>query len=160
MLVVRGFSSQSYADVVRDRVTHEQREACLLVVGDFDCSGEDVERDWVARTACWSQTRRVLLTRDQVREYELPATEGKRGDPRWPAFARRYDFPIDRPVQWEVEALEPAELQRLVLAAIAPYVDRTVLAQQIAREEQQRRALVDFVGRLIRSTAVVAGRAD
>ncbi|MFB7056956.1 hypothetical protein ACFCXT_28045 [Streptomyces vinaceus] len=50
--MVRGFSSQSYADVVRDRdrVAHEQRGARLLVVGDFDGSGEDIERDWVQRT--------------------------------------------------------------------------------------------------------------
>lgn len=46
MLVVRGFSSQSYADVVRDRVAHEHRGAHLAVVGDFDCSGEDIERGW------------------------------------------------------------------------------------------------------------------
>jgi hypothetical protein len=75
-----------------------------------------------------------------VHEYELPATEGKRGDPRWPAFARHYGFDIDHPVQWEVEALELAEPQRLVLAAVAPYVDRAVLAEQIAREDDQRRA--------------------
>ncbi len=103
----------------------------LLVVGDFDCSGEDVERDWVARTGCWSRTERVLLTYNEViREYELPATEGERGDPWWPAFARCYGFDIERPVQWEVEALEPAELQRLVLAAVDPYIDRAVLARQ------------------------------
>ncbi|MGW3956022.1 hypothetical protein ACWEKM_35105 [Streptomyces sp. NPDC004752] len=46
-----------------------------------------------------------------------------------------------------MEALEPAELQRLMLAAADPYIDRGVLAQQIAREEQQRRALEEFVGR-------------
>jgi hypothetical protein len=44
-----------------------------------------------------------------------------------------------------VEALEPAELQRLVLAAVAPYIDRDVLARQIAREEEQRRALAAFL---------------
>ena len=44
---VVSFGSQSYADVVRDRVAHEQHEAHLAVVGDFDCSGEDIERDWV-----------------------------------------------------------------------------------------------------------------
>ncbi|MGX1913637.1 hypothetical protein ACWIID_33060 [Streptomyces phaeochromogenes] len=116
-------------------------------IGDFDCSGEDVERDWVARTRCWSRVRRVLLTYDQViNEYELPATEGKHRDPRWPAFARRYGFDIDNPVQWEVEALAPDELQRLVLAAVDPYIDRGVLAEQIVREEQQRRALSDFLG--------------
>ncbi|GAA2945590.1 hypothetical protein [Streptomyces enissocaesilis] len=88
----------------------------------------------------------MLLTYDQaVNDYELPATEGKRGDPRWPAFARRHGFDIDHPVQWEVEALEPDELRRLVLAAVAPYIDRQVLAQQTARQEEQRRALASFV---------------
>ncbi|WP_199836892.1 hypothetical protein [Streptomyces sp. CB01373] len=68
--------------------------------GDFDCSGEDIERDWVARTGCWSHTERVLLTYEQVRAYELPATEGKRGDPRWPAFARRYGFDLPNSGAW------------------------------------------------------------
>ncbi len=141
-----GFGSQSYADVVRDRVAHEQREARLLVVSGFDCSGEDIERDWVERTACWSSVTRVLLTYDQVvHDYELPATEGKRGDPRWPAFARRYGFDTEHPVQWEVEALEPDELRRLVLAAVDPYIDRQVLAEQTARQEEQRRALASFL---------------
>ncbi|MFJ2398790.1 hypothetical protein ACIOTI_39500 [Streptomyces sp. NPDC087843] len=111
-------------------------------VGDFDCSGEDIERDWVAPTGCWSRTERVLLTYDQVRAYELPATEGKHGDPRWPAFARRYSFDPRRPVQREVEGQEPAVLQRLVLAAVAPNV---VLAGQVAREEAQRHALAAFL---------------
>ncbi|MGA5566633.1 hypothetical protein ACPCUV_36450 [Streptomyces platensis] len=146
VLVVRGFGSQSYVDVVRDRTARDPREAHLAYIGDFDCSGSDIERDWVERTACWSRVTRVLLTYDQVREYELPATEGKRGDPRWKAFAARYGFDPAQPVQWEVEALEPDELQRLVLAAVAPYVDRAVLARQIAREEEQRRALADFLG--------------
>ncbi|MFE2639522.1 hypothetical protein ACFXKF_32970 [Streptomyces scopuliridis] len=145
VLVVRGFGSQTYVDVVRQRTALDPRQAHLVYVGDFDCSGEDVERDWVERTGCWSSTRRVLLTHDQVRQYELPAAEGKRDDPRWPAFARRHAFDIDHPVQWEVEALEPAELQRLVLAAVAPYVDRQILAGQIDREAEQRRELVDFL---------------
>ncbi len=146
VLVVRGFGSQTYADVVRDRVAADPREAVLLVVGDFDCSGEDIERDWVQRTGCWSRINRVLLTYDQVRTYALPATEGKQGDPRWPAFADRYGFDPAHPVQWEVEALEPEELQRLVLAAVDPYVDREVLAEQMSREERQRRALSGFLG--------------
>ncbi|MFE4337234.1 hypothetical protein ACFRQM_50400 [Streptomyces sp. NPDC056831] len=80
-----------------------------------------------------------------MRAYELPATEGKRGDPWWPAFADRYGFDPRHPVPWEVEALEPAELQRLLLAAVAPYVDRDALARQVAREQEQRRALNAFL---------------
>ncbi|MFD5099826.1 hypothetical protein [Streptomyces albidochromogenes] len=82
MLVIRGFGWQPYADGVHDRVSADLRDRVLVVVGDFDCSGEDIERDWVARTGRWSRAERVLLTYDQGRAYELPATEGKQGDPR------------------------------------------------------------------------------
>jgi hypothetical protein len=141
VLVVRGFGSQSYVDVVRERTVRDDRECVLLYVGDFDCSGEDIERDWVQRTGCWDRVERVLLTHDQVRGYGLPAAEGKRDDPRWPGFAARHGFDINEPVQWEVEALPPEELHRLVLDAVDPYVDRHVLADIVADEGRQRRAL-------------------
>jgi hypothetical protein len=86
----------------------------------------------------------VLLTHDQVLAYGLPPAEGKRGDPRWPAFAARHGFDPARPVQWEVEAVDPGELRRLVLAAVDGYVDREQLAARIADEERQRRALRDL----------------
>ncbi len=131
-------------------VAAADEEAALAFQQLFDdrwatSSAERTTHD-VGQPGCWSNTERVLLTYEQVRAYELPATEGKRGDPRWPAFARRYGFDPRRPVQWEVEALEPAELGRLVLAAVDPNIDRDVLAEQIAREEQQCRALSDFLG--------------
>ncbi|WP_260848448.1 hypothetical protein [Streptomyces sp. SLBN-118] len=123
-----GFGSQSYADVVRDLVAPEHREAHLAMIGDFDCSGEDIERDWVERTGCWSSVTRVLLTYEQVRAYgprrpresaatrvgwASPAatvsTSSTRCSGRW----RRWSRP---------------ELRRLVLAAVDPCVDRAVLA--------------------------------
>lgn len=150
VLVVRGFGSQSYVQVVRERTARDPRPAVLLYVGDFDASGADIERDWVARTACWASVERVLLTHDQVRGHELPPAGGKPGDPRWPAFARRYGLDANRPVQWEVEALDPAELRRLVAAAVALYIDSTVLAARLAEETRQRarlRAVLDEAGR-------------
>ncbi|MFF4181523.1 hypothetical protein [Streptomyces sp. NPDC001750] len=58
VLVVRGFASQSYAEVVRRRTTRHGR-ATLLWCGDFDASGADIERGWVRRTAdCWDEVRR------------------------------------------------------------------------------------------------------
>ncbi|GGW13691.1 hypothetical protein GCM10018980_16000 [Streptomyces capoamus] len=43
-------------------------------------------------------------------------------------------------MQWEMEALEPAYFQRLVLAAVAPYVDRDVLARQVRAKSNGRPA--------------------
>lgn len=146
VLVVRGFGSQSYVQMVRQRTARDPRPAVLLYCGDFDCSGEDVERDWVARTQCWSEVHRVLLTREQTLAYGLPATEGKTSDPRWPAFADRHGFDRQRPVQWEVEALEPDELRRLVMGAVRPYIDRDALGEVLREEERQRRELTAFLG--------------
>lgn len=87
---------------------------------------------------------RVLLTHDQVREYELPAAAGKVGAPRWAGLAGRYGLDSGQPVQWG-EALDPTELQRLVLAALAPYIDQAALRDRIAEEERQRRQIRAFI---------------
>lgn len=147
VLVVRGFSSQSYVQVVAERTARDPRPAVLLYFGDFDCSGEDIERDFLTRTGGWAYVERVLLTNAQRLRYQLPPAEGKKGDPRWPAFAARYGFDPDRPVQWEVEALEPDDLHDLLTAAVEPFIDRQVLASVLEQEERQRAALDRFVRR-------------
>ncbi|WP_160311128.1 hypothetical protein [Streptacidiphilus anmyonensis] len=146
VVVVRGYGSQSYAQQVQERVARDPRPAWLTICGDFDASGEDIQRDWVERTGCWAGVERLLLSWEQVQEYGLPATEGKRGDPRWPAFAERYGFDVENPVQWEVEALPPEELERLVRRAVEPFVDRAVLREVLAEEAQQRAELDAFLG--------------
>jgi hypothetical protein len=44
VLVVRGFGSQSYVDVVRQRTARDPRPAVLAYVGDFDASGSGLDR--------------------------------------------------------------------------------------------------------------------
>lgn len=51
---------------------------------------------------------------------------------------------VDR-LPWE-RLLTPGRLQRLVLAAIALYIGRAILARQVAHEEEQRSALSEFLG--------------
>ncbi|MFI9332656.1 hypothetical protein ACIGZJ_34625 [Kitasatospora sp. NPDC052868] len=147
VIVVRGYGSQSYVQMVRDRTAQEEREVRLAYFGDFDCSGEGIEEDWIARTGCWDTVERVLLTNEQRIAYGLPPAEGKKGDPRWPRFAAKYGFDPARPVQWEIEALERDDLHRLLMAAVEPYVDRGVLADVLADEARQRDELRAFLAR-------------
>ena len=93
--------------------------------------------------ACFSSTAWSVERGDGALRVPLPPSPVIASGP---ACARRYGFDIDHPAQWEVEALEPEELQCLVLAAVDPYIDCEVLAEQLVREEQQRRALSDFLG--------------
>lgn len=105
--------------------------------------GADIERDCVARTACWSRVERVLLTHDQVRAYDRG--EGRR--PRWAGFARRYGLDAGQPVQWGVEALDPAG--RIENAQVAVYlvysaargyagIDRALYVPRSWTEDPQR----------------------
>lgn len=50
---------------------------CCIYAGDFDPSGEDIERDFLVRAACFAETVRVALDWDQVEEFDLPPQEGK-----------------------------------------------------------------------------------
>ncbi|MFF2628665.1 hypothetical protein ACFVUN_23175 [Kitasatospora griseola] len=50
-------------------------------------------------------------------------------------------------MQWDVGAVDPADLRRLLEAAVALYVDRRVLAAVPAEERRRREPLARFVDR-------------
>ncbi|MEU4229616.1 hypothetical protein AB0F17_35410 [Nonomuraea sp. NPDC026600] len=146
VLVLRGFSSETYVRRVRERLAADPRPAVLAYVGDHDASGEAILTDWLARTSgCWSSVERIALTHEQVLAYALPAAPGKAGDPRWPAFAARHDLDPVAPAQWEAEALDPAELRRLIEATIARWIDQQAWQQAIDDERHDIELLRQFV---------------
>ncbi|MFI1583662.1 hypothetical protein [Embleya sp. NPDC020630] len=147
VLVVRGFGSQSYVQVVRERTGRDPRPAELLYVGDFDCSGEDIERDWVARTGCWALVERVLLTGTRSSNATCPLRPaasairvGRRSRAgtasirpgRCSGRRRRRPRPSCGAWSWRPSP---------------PYVNATVLAERIAEEDRQRERLRDFTRR-------------
>lgn len=115
VIALRGYGSQTIADLVRRDAEHGGRPAVLLYAGDYDPSGEDIERDFLARTACWAHAERVALTEDQVTEFGLPPMPGKATDSRAAAFTAAHG----RLVQVEVDALDPTDLHALFDAAVA-----------------------------------------
>ncbi len=120
VLVVRGFGSRPYADVVRRRTALDSSEGASGLPRGPGRLGMDIERDWGRRTGCWS---RVHPRAAHVRAGARVRSAGDRRQARRPAVAGLRPPPRPRParpVQWEVEALEPRELQRLVLAAVGP----------------------------------------
>lgn len=69
VLPLGGYSSQTFTDDVHADAVHGDRPAVLVYAGDFDPSGEDIDRDFIARTRCFSEVVRVALTPEQVVEY-------------------------------------------------------------------------------------------
>jgi hypothetical protein len=134
VLALGGYSSQSYVQDVVDDVARQRRPAVLLYAGDHDPSGEDIDRDFLARSSCFTRVVRVALTAEQVDAYDLPPQPGKQTDSRAAGFVARHG----RLVQVELDALDPAELRRLYQAAIDRYWDPAAYQAALAREAEER----------------------
>jgi hypothetical protein len=137
VLALGGYSSESSERKVITDVADGHRPAVLLYAGDFDQSGEDIDRNFTAQTDCWDAVRRVALTAVQVDQYQLPPQPGKEADSRAAAFTARHG----RLVQVELDALPPEVLHDLYTAAIAEFWDNEAYQDSLTREAADRRTL-------------------
>jgi len=131
VLALGGYSSQSYVSQVQRDTAARDRPAVLLYGGDHDPSGEDIDRDFVARSGCWDTVIRVALGADQVREYGLPPNPGKATDSRAAGFVERHG----ELVQVELDALPPETLRSLFDSAVTQFWDTSAYEAALAREE-------------------------
>ena len=130
----RGYPSFSYvqrmASYIRNKLS--DRPTIVLYFGDFDPSGVDIERDLYDRLGKYGagefKVKRVALTFEQIKEYNLPPIPVKRSDARSEGFMAEYG---DRAV--ELDALDPNTLQSFVATSINDYIDRKIWIQ---REKQ------------------------
>lgn len=132
-----GYCSQTLVDQVRGAVRDDGRPAVLLYAGDFDPSGEDIERDFVERTDSWREVHRIALTEAQVVDHGLPEYSGKESDTRAGRFVAKYG----RLVQVELDALDPNDLRALYQDAIDDYWDASAFDAVLLRERTERESL-------------------
>ena len=137
VLALGGYSSQTYADDVTAHTEEQDRPAVLLYAGDFDPSGEDIDRDFTERTGCWDEVVRVALSAGQVRDYRLPVNPGKTTDSRAAGFIERHGLLM----QVELDALDPDTLRSLFTDAIDGYWDTSAYEAVLAREQEDLRRL-------------------
>lgn len=138
VLALGGYASQSYVGTVAEDVERQGRPAVLLYAGDFDPEGEDIDRDFVARTDCWAKVERVALTPEQVDAHRLPPMPGKADSSRAAGFVARHG----RLVQVELDALPPDQLRALFDDALAHWWDTSAWHEVMAREAAERAELV------------------
>ena len=139
VLALAGYGSQTYVDDVAEDVAARGRPAVLLYAGDHDPSGEDIDRDFVKRTACWAEVRRVALSAAQVVQYALPPNAGKKTDSRAEAFKARHG----QLVQVELDALPPDVLRELFTDALEAFWDGSAYDTAVALEASERQQLRD-----------------
>jgi hypothetical protein len=155
VMVGRGFSSVTARHDLVTRLGQSGKEQLvLLVVTDFDPAGE-----CIAETLASSirdefgidipvRAHKVALTAPQVRAFGLPPGGTAKKGPGYEAFVRRHGEDT-----YELEALEPADLQRLIRDALVAVIDHDLLDHEQrceveeARElEARRRVLLRSVG--------------
>lgn len=115
----RGYSSYSYvSDAVRrfQKNRGDAERVVILHFADHDPSGLDMTRDLRDRFNAYSrgfsfsvEVKRIALSFDQVRQYDLIPNPTKVTDSRAAGYMARYGDEC-----WELDAIEPDELVRLV----------------------------------------------
>lgn len=138
MIINKGYSSTSamYAGYKRfDEALDYGKNAVVLYLGDHDPSGLDMDRDIRNRLTEFGlsdiEVRRIGLTQEQIRRFNPPPNPAKLTDSR----AQGYISQFGR-VSWEVDAIPPEELDRLVRASIEDLTDMDYYNRVIEQEER------------------------
>jgi hypothetical protein len=144
-MVQRGYGSTSSMYEARQRIEREAagRPVRIIYLGDFDPSGEDMVRDIRDRLSLFgvaAEVTKLALTLDQARAMKLPHNSAKMSDSRAGRFVARHGAK-----SYEVDAIPPRELQKMVRKAIRAQMDMGKYEAVKARELELRSQLVEAV---------------
>lgn len=148
---VKAYSSVSALWEARKRFRQYVRDGqtpVILHLGDHDCTGDDCSRFLRERMELMVNTpdlglhanvelRRLALNRDQIEKYELPPQPGKTADPRFRGYVRKHGTSH----VWELDALAPDVIERIIEDGIRGVMDDDLRQRYIAIQEEQRQTL-------------------
>jgi hypothetical protein len=160
LMVNRGYSSQSAMYESAQRFLDKGKNPVLFYLGDHDPSGEDMVRDIYDRMVMFGvhdiEVRKLALTMEQVKEYDPPPNPAKMSDSRTPKYIQEHGE-----YSWEVDALNPATLARIIESAFQEVTDLPMMNAIIAKEKKERKHLVNALPELVQDIAeAVEGDTD
>jgi hypothetical protein len=141
LTINRGMSGPTVKRKIVQRYNaSRKRKLIVLVVSDLDPAGDAIAqdiRDSFERDFGIGHDRievyKAALNIDQVDEMELePSMEAKDSSPTYDAFVQRYGITD----AYELEALEPADLQRILQDAIEEVMDLDAYNAEIERDDK------------------------
>ena len=149
LMVNKGYSSASamYEAAQRANECPGGMNPVVLYLGDHDPSGCDMVRDIKDRLEEFGVenllVEKVALTMEQVERYDPPPNPAKIADSRARAYIERYG---DK--SWEVDALPPDVLAKLIREAVGKLVDMPRMKKIEAREESDKKRLRQMLKKL------------
>lgn len=138
----RGYTSQSelWAAAQRHiRYAKNGQDTVIVHLGDHDPSGVDMTRDIRERLELFGATvsvERIALNMDQVRQYDPPPNPAKLTDSRANGYIAEHGQQ-----SWELDALNPDVLDRLIADAILAHRDDDQWTEDTERMEEDRATL-------------------
>lgn len=121
----------------RRRGKLKPRRVVILHFGDHDPSGLDMTRDIRERLELFGagtiEVRRLALNMPQIQQYKPPPNPAKETDSRFAAYRDAFGDE-----SWELDALEPTVLAKLVEDELMELVDWVRWANGEAREAEAR----------------------
>jgi hypothetical protein len=147
LMVNRGYSSQSAMYAAAERFKdHPDQMHQLLYLGDHDPSGEDMVRDISDRLELFGAectVEKVALTMSQIRKLKPLPQPAKKTDSRSAHYIEQHGSK-----SWELDALDPDLLAKMVRAALEAMVDRPLMDRVIVQEKREKEALFKAVKKL------------
>jgi hypothetical protein len=138
----KGYTSESAMWSAARRLIDKEdegKETIILHLGDHDPSGIDMTRDIQDRLRGFGSTatvERLALNMEQVDAYNPPPNPAKMTDSRAEGYVSAYGME-----SWELDALDPALLNTVILDAVDPYLDMTAWEAATAAWELELEAL-------------------
>lgn len=141
----RGYTSITLLKQAAERIRKEtqkkvppmgdRKRAYILYFGDFDPSGQDIERNIREKLQDTFNVRvevdRKALTREQIDEYELPPQPAKTTDARYESFVQEHgDMAV------ELDALPPEDLKQLIRDSVDEYFDHGYYESEVLPQER------------------------
>lgn len=112
----------------------------IIHLGDHDPSGIDMSRDIEDRLLVFGaqfKFIRIALNMDQVNKYNPPPNPAKLTDSRATTYINKYG-----PDSWELDALEPKAMEKLIKKAICKHRDPKAWAVRAGIEKDGQDALL------------------
>jgi hypothetical protein len=114
-----------------------KQKLVVLLISDFDPDGEQIAESF-ARSMRDDfgisniHPIKVGLTKEQVRKYKLPVGgQAKPGSPNYAKFVKKFGTDV-----YEVEALDPIELQSILQRTIDSVIDIPAFNREVAAEKR------------------------
>ncbi|MBA4717754.1 MAG: hypothetical protein HRO68_01030 [Nitrosopumilus sp.] len=146
-MVNRGYSSITAMFNASQRLQYEidkGKQCTILYLGDHDPSGLDMIRDIKERMKTFRiydlDIKQIALTQKQIKKYNPPPNPAKENDPRAKWYMEEFGH-----TSWELDALKPDVLNKLLQSEIENLVDMDLYNEIIEQEEEDKKLLLETI---------------